>query len=41
MDQSSSKIWYYNAVWVADHFMAIGEVEVIAQRDEKLPSFSY
>jgi hypothetical protein len=41
MDESSAKIRYDNAVWVADHFMAIGEVEVIARWHEKLPSFLY
>jgi hypothetical protein len=41
MDESSSKIRYYNAVWIADHFVAIGEVEVKAQWHEKRPSFLY
>jgi hypothetical protein len=41
MDQGSAKIRYDNAVWVTDHFVAIGEVEVIARWHKKLPSFLY
>jgi hypothetical protein len=41
MDEGGANVRRFDAILITDHFITIGEVEVVARRHEKLPCFPY
>src|SRR5829696_3343341 len=41
MDEGRANVRRFDAILIADHFITISEVEVVAGWHEKLPCFSY
>jgi hypothetical protein len=41
LDQSPTNIRHFDATLIPNYFIAIGKIEVVARRHEKLPCFSY
>src|SRR5918993_4334735 len=41
MDESGANVRRFDAILIADHFITIGEVEVVARPHEKRPCFPY